>query len=501
MKNSIIVAGMIFFLISCGQEKKHMSIKEFPVAVDSIFQKSCAIAGCHLPDEHDLAKALHLPNNLDLSSWSGLFEGGENGAAVVAYRADKSHMMGHIRGVMDPRMPPNYAPYNKDTLVASDVAIIQSWIEDGAPSLEGNIPFEHVRNKIFTTNQINDIVSVLDARTHNIMRVFDVGDRPQNESPHGIEVSRDGKYFYTSMIATGDVFKYDAKTGELIDKAALLDPVALIKLSQDGSKLYVTTKFEVNNTGNNGRITVLNTETMSEIKSIPVGVSPHGINLSKDGTLLYVSAVYSDRIYVINTQADTLATHFDVADDVTPTPKYEPYHIGMGPKNNSGYENLLFITCRKNAQVRIFQRTKTNNGNTFTFKQAINVGHNTNAKPIQLDVLPDGSAVFVANSNDSSITVIKKNAEGYYKETDITAQTSDDGKTFHRLAQPNGVSVSPDGSLVYVSNRNKDGAIIPHHGGSGGTGLITVIDVSTNKILKTLEVDPDAYSVFVSYPR
>ena len=498
---AVIFISCVLLCASCSDDKKNdAAVMRFPDGVDSIFLKSCATAGCHLPDEHagKLSKIKHLPSELDLSSWSGLFEGSSHGAVVVPFNAKRSHLIEHVSGQRSPRMPPNYSPYFRDTLTETQITELSSWIDDGAPNIDNDIAFERSSKKIFTTNQGVDVVSVIDENSLLEMRVFEVGDRPEIESPHGVVVSGDGKYFYVSMISTGDVFKYDAFTGAPLDKVSLTDPIALIRLSDDDSKLYVTTNFQVNNTGQNGSISVIRTSDMTFVKPIPVGVSPHGINLSRDGTLLYATAVYSDRIYVIDTQKDSVITFFDVAGDVGPSPVYEPYHVGLGPTGGKGYEDYVFITCRNKGQVRIFQRNSTAESSSFTFLDSVFVGANTNSKPIQLDVSPNGQYIYVANSNDSSVTVIQKTGNDFSWLANITKQIDLHDGSEHRLSQPNGVTFSKDGKYVYITNRNKNGAVPPHHGGSGGPGLLTVIEVATNTILKTIELQPDCYSVFVS---
>jgi YVTN family beta-propeller protein len=483
----------------CGDLKEENQTLGFPSEVGAVFKSSCATPGCHLPDEHDLnklAKSQHLQGELDLSSWTGLFKGGESGAAVVPFASQFSHLLDHIEGRAEPRMPPNYPPYNRDTLAASQVDVIRTWIDAGAPAADGTIPFSDVTKKAFTTNQTEDVVSVIDLNTFQTMRIFEVGDRVENESPHGIQVSPDGQFFYVSMIVTGDVFKYSASTGVFVDKTSLADPVALIRLNSDGTKLYVTTNFQVNNTGQNGSISVIRTSDMVRIDSITVGISPHGIQLSRDGKYIYATGVYSDRVYVIDTQTDSLVYTFDVADDVGPSPVYEPYHVGVGPANGQGFEDYVFITCRGNGQVRIFQRTASAvSAGTLVFVTSLNVGANANSKPIQLEITPDGNKIFVANSNDSSVTVIQKSGASFTVQATITNQIDVVTGRFHRLSQPNGVTVTADGRYALISNRNKNSAVPPHHGGSGGPGLLTVIDVATHAIVKTIEMEPDCYSV------
>jgi DNA-binding beta-propeller fold protein YncE len=111
-----------------------------------------------------------------------------------------------------------------------------------------------------------------------------------------------------------------------------------------------------------------------------------------------------------------------------------------------------------------------------------------------MEMTPDGQFVYIANYQDSSISVIRRTGDDFSLLQTIAAQTDDEGR-LHRLSQPLAVRISRDGRYVYVTNRNKNGAIPPHHGGSGGPGLLTIIETATNKIVKTIEMQPDAYTM------
>lgn len=133
MRSSIFLLAFTIFLAACSEDKKHEpSAIQFPAGIDSIFLKSCATVGCHLTDEHaaKLSKSMHLPSELDLSSWTGLFEGSHNGAVVIPFNSEVSHLIAHVSGQRGPRMPPNYSPYFRDTLTQSQVNELTAWIDD-----------------------------------------------------------------------------------------------------------------------------------------------------------------------------------------------------------------------------------------------------------------------------------------------------------------------------------------------------------------------------------
>ena len=81
-----------------------------------VLQAKCQ--GCHQP-----AKA---QGKLDLTSFETIRKGGENGALVEMGKPDASLLIENVTG-NPPAMPPNAAPLSKD-----EVAVVKSWIAQGA---------------------------------------------------------------------------------------------------------------------------------------------------------------------------------------------------------------------------------------------------------------------------------------------------------------------------------------------------------------------------------
>lgn len=472
---------------ACSEHKK--SAEQFPVEVEEIFHSSCAGSTCHVDaGAHDLLKINHDDEHgggLDLTEWETLFQGSYHGAVIIPFSSKFSHLMKHLTGEQL-LMPPG-SPLPQD-----EIDIVRQWINEGAPSRDGSVAFAGRTSRIFTTNQDSDVVTVLDAASMLAMRVFPVGVNASFESPHGLQISPDGRYFYVSMIVGQTVLKYDAFSGEFVDSVHLGKPLALIRLSGDGMKLYVTTNFDINNpTATDGQVTVIRTSDMQTLGQIPVGVNPHGINVSRDGLFIYVTAVNSDRVYVIDTRADTLFTNFEVDTDPSPNPDFEPYHVALSPANSAGYEDYLLITCRKAAKVRVFQRQSLSaTQHSFSPVATLNVG----AMPIQLEGRTGGDKFYAANYGANTVSVIHRIGGSFTVEKTLSTRVVN-GDTLY-FSGPNGVAVSPDGNYVFVTNRNRTGAG-GHHGGTGG-GFLTVIDAVADELIRMIELPPDAYSVVVT---
>ena len=98
--------------------------------------------------------------------------------------------------------------------------------------------------------------------------------------------------------------------------------------------------------------------------------------------------------------------------------------------------------------------------------------------PFGVVVTPDGKRAYVSNELDDTISVI-----------DVDTKSA----TFHTVLEtipvgelPTGVAVTPDGTKVYVGHLTEQGSEVP--------AMLTIIDVATNEVLKTIEFQPQEFS-------
>lgn len=113
-------------------------------------------------------------------------------------------------------------------------------------------------------------------------------------SPQGLIVSPDGKSLYVANYGAGTVSVVDTAT----NKVKVSFPVATPRnfaFSPDGSTLYIT-----NYAG--GTVSVVDTATAEIVRTVNVGVNPHGIAVDFKGTRLYVSNFSSNNLSVIDTK-------------------------------------------------------------------------------------------------------------------------------------------------------------------------------------------------------
>ncbi|KAB2922392.1 MAG: beta-propeller fold lactonase family protein, partial [Bacteroidetes bacterium] len=92
-------------------------------------------------------------------------------------------------------------------------------------------------------------------------------------------------------------------------------------------------------------------------------------------------------------------------------------------------------------------------------------------------ISPDGSTVYVANRNSNSVSVISTATRS------VTATIGNVG------VEPHGVAVTKDGKYVYVSCENLGVSDPPHHPTTGGkkAGFVKVIDAASRTVTASIE--------------
>lgn len=214
-----------------------------------------------------------------------------------------------------------------------------------------------------------------------------------------------------------------------------------VSVSRDGTRVYVS------NQGSNN-VSVINTAGNSVVATIPVGTMPEGIVVSPDGTRVYVTTLTGSGITVINATNNTVING--------------TIHTGSNPQGItlSSDGSKLYVV---NAGDNTFSIVNTGNNAVVA---TIPVG----SAPSNAVVTPDGRFVYVTNRGESTISVINTT-------TNAVIATIPVGNN------PTGIAVSPDGTKVYSSDSN--------------SSSVSVINTATNMVVSTITANytPDGISV------
>ena len=139
------------------------------------------------------------------------------------------------------------------------------------------------------------------------------GDMPIDiDGPHGIAISRDKEFYYVSLAhgrPFGSVWKYSTKDDSVVGHTRLGLFPATMDLSPDGSLLYVV-NFNLHGDMVPSSVSVVATEPMLEVARIQTCTMPHGSRLNADGTKHYSACMMDDLLVEIDTATLKVSRHF-----------------------------------------------------------------------------------------------------------------------------------------------------------------------------------------------
>jgi YVTN family beta-propeller protein len=226
-------------------------------------------------------------------------------------------------------------------------------------------------------------------------------------------------------------------------------------------------------------VAVLDTGTNTVLSKIAVP-SPHGIAPTLDGKKVYVSSDGGSTVSVIDTASDSVSKTLEVGKQphgITLTPDGKLAMIGVWSDNQ-----IAFLDTSTDQIVR---------------KSPVTNPHN-------IAVTPDGAFAYVGSQAQDSPSLVKLNVA-----------TGEQVASLPLDGAPRGLSVSPNGSAVYLTRAGQDDVLVvntadtqpatriavgpsPHFPaftstGQGivnvqGPGLLTSFDPATNTVLGTVNV-------------
>ncbi len=159
---------------------------------------------------------------------------------------------------------------------------------------------------VYVAAESEDEVALVkfDGQTAETVKRIPVGIWPaENEGPHGITVSPDGKSWYLSLAhgnPYGTLYKFSTETNEVVGQTKLGIFPASMQISPATGLLYCV-NFNLHGDMVPSSVSVVDPVTMTEIKKITTGTMPHGSRISPDGMKHYSVAMMSGELFEINT--------------------------------------------------------------------------------------------------------------------------------------------------------------------------------------------------------
>ena len=314
--------------------------------------------------------------------------------------------------------------------------------------------------RIIQTNFAGDSMHIIDPVTNKV-----VGQITGIEAAHGIVTSPDGSRIYYSEESTNTLTVLDGKTLKPTKSIPLSGNPNLVDITPDGKKIYVAiaqsytdlSEFPRIKAAPTGGVDVIDTGSLTRVKTIAMKGGVHDLNMTPDGKFLIVGNARGGKANVV-TAVDTKTD--DVAWTVPMDPSPSPMAVS---KNPDGSTRTIFAqNGRDNGfQVMDFATRKV----TQTIKLNVEGRENPFGPPSPshgIMVTPDQKTLLV-NSRYSS-------AVFFYSLPDVkpmgVANLSGKGAGW--------LVITPDSKRAYIANEH--------------TNNVSVLDIPTMKEIAVIPV-------------
>jgi DNA-binding beta-propeller fold protein YncE len=150
-----------------------------------------------------------------------------------------------------------------------------------------------------------------------VERSIQVGELPaEMEGPHGLQISRDGKYLHMTTghgFPDGKYWRYELGPDTLVGPGVLLGNFpASIDVTPDGLFSF-SGNFNLHGDMVPSSVSVVDTRTFSEVARIVTCTMPHGSRLDPSGLFHYHSCMMDDQLVEIDAQKFEVARRFSLA--------------------------------------------------------------------------------------------------------------------------------------------------------------------------------------------
>ena len=302
------------------------------------------------------------------------------------------------------------------------------------------LPMVAASVRVYQTNSAGDAVHVIDPATNKIVQTIQ-----DIEVPHGVAFSPDGTRAWITCEAEKNVWVVDTKTGRVIRKIGLSGDPNNLAVSRDGKRVFIGIRVAP------GAVDVIDTASLTNIKSIPVKGAIHNVYVTPDGKYALAGSIEGKMLTVI--------------DEVTLQIAWElPFDFGVRP--------MAFEKAADGSTSRVFLQLSGFHGFAVvdfkTHKEVtrIKLPSEPGGSPAEggapshgIGVTPDGKTLWVNSSIANAVFIYSLpdlKVAGYVKTGDV----------------PDWITFTPD--KVYVAN--------------SGANSVSVIDMASRKEISRIPV-------------
>ena len=310
-----------------------------------------------------------------------------------------------------------------------------------------------------------------------IDREISTGDMPVDiDGPHGIVLSPDRQFYYVTLAhgrPFGSVWKYSTKDDALVGKATLGYFPATLDVTPDGSFLFVV-NFNLHGDMTPSSVSVVSTQTMTEVARIQTCTMPHGSRLNPQGTKQYSACMMDDTLVEIDTRSLKVSRKFSLTKGHAHAAKDTGGHGMEAPKPGdtscsptwaepSTDGRSIFVACNKSSEI-----VEVDAGNWQVVRRLA-----ARAGVYNLEATHDGRRLIATNKRDQSVSIydLKSGRE--------LARVATRRKVLH------GAVVTPDDRYAFITVE----------GVGSEPGTVEIIDLTVLKTVATIDVGAGAAGI------
>ena len=311
------------------------------------------------------------------------------------------------------------------------------------------------------------------------------------EGPHGLQISRDGKYLHMTTghgSPDGKYWKYELGPDTLVGEPIFLGNFpASIDVTPDGLYAFAV-NFNLHGEMVPSSVSVVYTPTNTEVARPMTCTMPHGSRISADGKKQYSTCMMDDQLVEVDTRTFKVARRFSLAKGAErsiPEGEYEamvkemmpddstggtPQHHQMVPAScsptwaqPSASGSKVYVACNKSDEILEVD------GGSWTVTRRFATGR----APYNLAVTPDGKLLVASLKAGSGVQVFDL----------ASGKSVMNEKTSITLAH--GVTVSSDSRYAFVSVEGK----------GAQAGKVDIFDLTALQKVATVDVGQQASGI------
>ena len=292
------------------------------------------------------------------------------------------------------------------------------------------------------------------------------------DGPHGLTVDPAGNRWYVSIAhgnPFGQVHVYSTQDNRRIGQVEVgLFPASMSLTPTD---LMFVVNFNLHGDPEPSSVSVIETESLTELLKIPACETPHGSRLSPDGLKNYLVCVRDEQLVEIDAidlvvsrrmylapgrirelPGDAVDADAFLGEEAAPRDAARCGPTWAAPSVDGRF---VYVACNRNAEVLEIDRASWSVARRFQ----------TGAGPYNLDVSPDGTRLVVTYKGAQATGIVEL-ASGDVRSVANT----------RRL--PHGVAVSPDSRYAFISVE----------GIGGEPGTVDVIDLAAATLVASVDM-------------